>query len=79
MEAQGWKKPPRKLPKHLQPHQDRKSHIKKIAKWIDPKNPLRDCISVEEIGTDPDDFAVDSSVVRFTLGSLFSDVGISVV
>ena len=40
MEAQGWKKTPRKLPKHLQPHQDRKSHIKKIVKWIDPKNPL---------------------------------------
>ena len=40
MEAKGWKKPPRKLPKHLQPHQDRKSHSKKIAKWIDPKNPL---------------------------------------
>ena len=29
MKAQGWKKPPRKLPKHLQPHQDRKYHIKK--------------------------------------------------
>ena len=40
MESQGWKKPPRKLPKHVQSRQDRKSHIKKIAKWIDLKNPL---------------------------------------
>ena len=38
-----------------------------------------DCVSVEETDADPDDLAVDSSVVRFTLGSLFSDVGISVV
>ena len=38
-----------------------------------------DCISVEETDADPDDLAVDSSVVRFTLGCLYSDVGVSVV
>ena len=53
MEAQGWKKPPRKLPKYLQPHQNRKSHIKKIAKWIDPKNPLTISETARRLGMSP--------------------------
>ena len=35
-EAQGWRKPPKRLPDHQKPHPDRKRHVKKIANWIDP-------------------------------------------
>ena len=39
-EAQGWRKQPKRLPDHQRPHPDRKRHVKKIANWIDPSNPL---------------------------------------
>ena len=39
-EAQGWRKPPKRLPDHQKPHPDRKRHVKKIATWIKPSNPL---------------------------------------
>ena len=39
-EAQGWRKPPKRLPDHQKPHPDRKRHVKKIATWINPSNPL---------------------------------------
>ena len=39
-EAQGWRKPPKRLPDHQKPHPDRKRHVKKIATWINHSNPL---------------------------------------
>ena len=39
-EAQGWRKLPKRLPDHQKPHPDRKRHVKKIATWINPSNPL---------------------------------------
>ena len=39
-EAYGWRKPPKRLPDHQKPHPDRKRHVKKIANWINPSNPL---------------------------------------
>ena len=39
-EAQGWGKLLKRLPDHQKPHPDRKRHVKKIANWINPSNPL---------------------------------------
>ena len=39
-EAKGWQKPPPKLSESQKPNPSKKIHIKKIAGWIDPSNPL---------------------------------------
>ena len=40
LEAQGPKDSPKKRPVHGNANPDRKSHVKKIARWTGPKNPL---------------------------------------